>query len=561
MRTYLTLAILFAGMVMLGSAQADNYEIHIDDFEFTPNDITIVAGDSVTWYNDDSASHTVESDDNEFSSGNMNTGDDFPYMFDVAGNYSYHCDHHSSMTGVVNVEKEEEEPVDTDEDGLSDEEEGELGTDPNDPDTDGDGVNDYDEVLWEIDPLNPDTDGDGLNDTEGSVYGTEPTLYDTDGDGFGDGEEVWSGTDPNDSEDYPEDQGGFDFDPVFTELEMIMETVTNGELTATAELDAQAANELRYGIWWLYETLTEGDMDETNASIDQTMVAAFNAFMSGGQAEVDSGFQLNGVNATVGPGMPTVTPMDALLGTLADNENKTMTITMSQTLSFDVEDPGDSPTYFFEGDGAEDNETLPVDVNCRFLAPSGWDIVSANTSSGTIDVYWTSTDVPIAEFMQSAGEPLPDLTITLGPIAPEPYDCDDAATHCISLDDGMTFTPNKLSVSKGDTVVFVWEGNADVHNVAEVNGANDIDYNDGFRSGNPTSDDGYWILPAEETAVEGTLYYVCEPHAMMDMRGSITVGEPPADEGEPLDEDSGLPGPGAVFAGAAIIGAALRRRR
>jgi hypothetical protein len=54
----------------------------------------------------------------------MNTGDDFPYMFDVAGNYSYHCDHHSSMTGVVNVEKEEEEPVDTDEDGLSDKEEG-----------------------------------------------------------------------------------------------------------------------------------------------------------------------------------------------------------------------------------------------------------------------------------------------------------------------------------------------------------------------------------------------------------------------------------------------------
>ena len=83
---------------------------------------------------------------------------------------------------------------------------------------------------------------------------------------------------------------------------------------------------------------------------------------------------------------------------------------MSQTLSFDVEDPGDSPTYFFEGDGAEDNETLPVDVNYRFLAPSGWDIVSANTSSGTIDVYWTSTDVPIAELMQSAGEPLPDLT-------------------------------------------------------------------------------------------------------------------------------------------------------
>ena len=216
---------------------------------------------------------------------------------------------------------------------------------------------------------------------------------------------------------------------------MIMETVTNGELTATAELDAQAANELRYGIWWLYETLTEGDMDETNASIDQTMVAAFNAFMSGGQAEVDSGFQLNGVNATVGPGMPTVTPMDALLGTLADNENETMTITMSQTLSFNVTDPGDSPTYFFEGDGADDDECLPVELNYRFVAPGEWVVASAEGTNITINIVNGVT----AEFLLPAGAALPDVTITLEEQAPAPYDCEDAATHCISLNDDMTF--------------------------------------------------------------------------------------------------------------------------
>ncbi|MEC8877608.1 MAG: plastocyanin/azurin family copper-binding protein, partial [Candidatus Thermoplasmatota archaeon] len=233
------------------------------------------------------------------------------------------------------------------------------------------------------------------------------------------------------------------------------------------------------------------------------------------------------------------------------------TITMSQTLSFNVTDPGDSPTYFFEGGGADDDESLPVELNYRFVAPGEWVVASAEGTNITINIVNGVT----AEFLLPAGTSLPDVTITLEEQAPAPYDCEDAATHCISLNDDMTFTPNKLSVSKGDTVVFVWEGNADVHNVAEVNGANDIDYNDGFRSGNPTSDDGYWILPAEETAVGGALYYVCEPHAMMDMRGSITVGELPDDEGELLDEDSGLPGPGAVFAGAAIIGAALRRRR
>jgi len=563
MRAIIALAALLAGLALLGSAQAADYEIHIDNFAFDPDEVTIVAGDSVTWVNDDDGAHAVEADEDEFDSGNLDNGESFSFIFDTAGNYSYDCDYHSSMTGMVNVERAEEEPIDTDGDGLSDEEEGELGTDPNDPDTDGDGVNDYDEVLWGINPLNPDTDGDGLNDTEGSVYGTEPSLFDTDGDGFGDGEEVWSGTDPNDPEDYPgSDDEEMDFDPVFTELEIVMETVTNGEMTATAELEGEAANELRYGLWWLYEMMTGGEMDEANATINVTVVAAFITLMSGGQEEVDSGFQLNGVNGTVVPGIPSISPMDALLGSLVENNNESITITMVQALNFDVEDPGNSPAYFFEGDGTEDNETIPVEINYRFVAPGGWVIASAEVSSGTIDV-----DGGTAVFVLPAGELLPDMTITLGqPAPPPPYDCDDEATHCISMSDYLVFTPDKLSVSTGDTVVFVWSGSVDFHNVAQVGDADNINYNDGFRSGDPTTDDGYWILPAEATATDGVLYYVCEPHASMGMRGSITVGDggEPVDDGgndgEPLDDDSGLPGPGIVLAGAVLVGAAMRRR-
>jgi len=46
---------------------------------------------------------------------------------------------------------------DSDDDGLSDDEEEDLGTDPNDPDTDDDGVNDGDEVDCGSDPLDPNS--------------------------------------------------------------------------------------------------------------------------------------------------------------------------------------------------------------------------------------------------------------------------------------------------------------------------------------------------------------------------------------------------------------------
>ncbi|MGM0587315.1 MAG: OmpA family protein [Bacteroidota bacterium] len=88
--------------------------------------------------------------------------------------------------------QEQEEPVDTDGDGIPDEEELELGTDPNNPDTDGDGLTDYEEINeYDTDPLNPDTDGDGCDDgDEVNAYGTDPNNPDTDGDGIDDCDEI-----------------------------------------------------------------------------------------------------------------------------------------------------------------------------------------------------------------------------------------------------------------------------------------------------------------------------------------------------------------------------------
>ncbi len=83
-------------------------------------------------------------------------------------------------------------PKDSDGDGLTDDEEAKLGTDPFNKDTDGDGLSDGDEVkTYKTNPLNPDTDFDGLKDGEEVLtYKTNPLDRDTDKGGVADGHEV-----------------------------------------------------------------------------------------------------------------------------------------------------------------------------------------------------------------------------------------------------------------------------------------------------------------------------------------------------------------------------------
>lgn len=70
---------------------------------------------------------------------------------------------------------EQSASLDSDSDGLTDEEERDLGTDPQSPDTDSDGLSDREEVyIYDTDPKNPDTDGDGFLDGEEVRNGYNP---------------------------------------------------------------------------------------------------------------------------------------------------------------------------------------------------------------------------------------------------------------------------------------------------------------------------------------------------------------------------------------------------
>ena len=124
--------------------------------------------------------------------------------------------------------------TDTDDDRLEDGDEVQTHqTDPRNPDSDGDGRLDGDEVAGGSDPRNPDTDGDGLRDGAEIELQTDPRNPDSDGDGLQDGQENQTCPRPLDPDS--DDDGivdGRDLNPC---------DASNPSLTATAAVQATAA--------------------------------------------------------------------------------------------------------------------------------------------------------------------------------------------------------------------------------------------------------------------------------------------------------------------------------
>jgi amicyanin len=77
--------------------------ITIDNFSFTPKEITVAAGTTITWVNRDDVPHTVVSTDKKFKSKAMDTDDQFSFTFTDAGTYNYFCSVHPIMTGKIIV--------------------------------------------------------------------------------------------------------------------------------------------------------------------------------------------------------------------------------------------------------------------------------------------------------------------------------------------------------------------------------------------------------------------------------------------------------------------------
>ncbi len=79
--------------------------VTIDNFMFTPMELTIPAGATVTWINKDDVPHTVVSVDHKFKSQALDTDEKFSFTFSDPGTYGYFCSLHPRMTGKIIVNK------------------------------------------------------------------------------------------------------------------------------------------------------------------------------------------------------------------------------------------------------------------------------------------------------------------------------------------------------------------------------------------------------------------------------------------------------------------------
>ena len=85
------------------AAAASPATIQIDNFAFAPATLTVIAGTTVTWKNEDDSPHRVTEKNNGFTSAALDTDDSFSHTFAAPGEYDYFCSMHPYMVGKIVV--------------------------------------------------------------------------------------------------------------------------------------------------------------------------------------------------------------------------------------------------------------------------------------------------------------------------------------------------------------------------------------------------------------------------------------------------------------------------
>jgi plastocyanin len=84
------------------AAQEPN-EVVIDNFTYTPPELTVAVGTTVKWVNHDDIPHTVVENNKTFRSKALDTDDSYSFTFTSAGTFSYFCSLHPKMQGKIIV--------------------------------------------------------------------------------------------------------------------------------------------------------------------------------------------------------------------------------------------------------------------------------------------------------------------------------------------------------------------------------------------------------------------------------------------------------------------------
>jgi plastocyanin len=96
---------IIGAMLAFGTVAAQDATnvITIDNFTFTPKELTVAVGTTVKWVNHDDIPHTIANKDKAFRSQALDTDDSYSFTFASAGTFDYFCGLHPHMVGKVIV--------------------------------------------------------------------------------------------------------------------------------------------------------------------------------------------------------------------------------------------------------------------------------------------------------------------------------------------------------------------------------------------------------------------------------------------------------------------------
>src|ERR1700731_3467775 len=85
------------------AAQDATNVITIDNFTFSPKELTVAVGTTVKWVNHDDIPHLIVEKKTIFRSKALDTDDSYSFTFTSAGDFDYFCGLHPHMVGKVIV--------------------------------------------------------------------------------------------------------------------------------------------------------------------------------------------------------------------------------------------------------------------------------------------------------------------------------------------------------------------------------------------------------------------------------------------------------------------------
>jgi plastocyanin len=89
----------------VGEPNGKTNQITIDNFSYSPAELKVAPGTTVTWTNHDDVPHTVTENNFKFKSPALDTDEAFSYKFETPGTYEYFCSLHPRMVARVIVSK------------------------------------------------------------------------------------------------------------------------------------------------------------------------------------------------------------------------------------------------------------------------------------------------------------------------------------------------------------------------------------------------------------------------------------------------------------------------